>query len=98
MANSRSGNTIHIDSTGSLGLPGARMAYLVVRSTNGATEVRLANDDGVPTVKISVGLSSTQDTKMFDFSANPVIFSSGIYVSAITNAEATIVLAGTGER
>lgn len=92
MANARNSNTWHIDSTGDLTPLVPVTVYYVVLAASSANAHLVLSDAGASTKKLDVRVATSHESKVFDFSANPIHFPNGIEVTTITNGVATLVL------
>ena len=90
MANVRAGNTLYIDSTGTVHTGSCNVYYVTLTST-GANAVVALQDPSNSANKINLKLDAAYGTQLFDFSSLPLFFGGGIAVSTITNAIVTIV-------
>ena len=97
MANTKSGNTWYIDSTGTLEHTGVLVVdYIVLSpSTHGSGNPALVLKDrtNAGLLKIKVCTSNTQST-VLDFTKTPIQFFDGINASTVTDAVATIIYRG----
>ena len=96
MANVVSGNSVFIDSVGALNISdkeGVGLIYATVSSTAGAASITIKDigKGGSPFDKVILNVKDADDTKQFDWSRRPMIFSNGIEVTAITGCTATLV-------
>lgn len=97
MANAQAANTLYIDSTGAVSTTtNIKVAYVIFTPANAADAIVLRETNG-GTIKLSLK-SSTNTTQIFSTDIKPIVFSQGIYCSALTaGAVATLVLAGPGD-
>ena len=98
MANTRRGNTHYID-TGSSNLDtnlNIRVAYLIVTATAASAVVTLQDVSG-PTTLIDARVATSGDSKIFDFSRNPMVFPGGLRIGTLTNAVATVITSRAAE-
>lgn len=94
MANARIANTIYIDTAGEqiLDLTNVKVAYIVFTTDSMADSLEL-KETASTGVKLLLKGALADNSYYFDFSANNILFSQGVYVSAISaGAKATIVL------
>jgi len=94
MANKRSGNTFYIDTEyegadDELALP-CRVTSIIVSATTADAEVVLA--DGALATKLDLRVATDGTTQIFDFSQSPIVFTSSIRPTTLTNAVVTCVL------
>lgn len=91
MANTRSGNTWYVDSTGTLTTTGKRtyVTHIIYRS--GASPSVATIRDGSSDIKFVVSSPTSSETLLWDFSANPISFQTSINVSTLTSAVITFV-------
>lgn len=90
MANVRSGNTHWVDALGVLTSDSVKVAGITVTATAANAQVGLADSAGT-TSKIELRVATSGETKHFDFSASPLIFPTGMKVTALANANATVI-------
>lgn len=98
MANLRLGNTYYIDTQYSTNEELARKNILVkgvVLTTSAAGGQLVLSDAGLG-VKLSLKAAADEDTVHFDFSSTPVIFSTSIRPTTLSNAVATVIFAESG--
>lgn len=96
MANVKSNNTWYADSVGNLGSEkSVAVSYIVMTSTaaNGTASLR---DQQTGDKKLDLGVVASGDTKILDFSRNPIIFPNDIRVDSISNLTLTIVVTRKG--
>ena len=97
MANVVNGNTIYIDSTGTIASTvGMKAAFISVTAT-GANAVLVLQDTTTTSNKADLRVATSGETKVFDFSRAPIQFPNGIIISTLTNAIATIVFRRQGK-
>jgi len=93
MANVKSGNTWYIDSTGdldgSISYTALNVHHIVVTSTGSAGTITL-QDAATNVNKISLAVEANK-TLHIPLRDNPIAFSGGIGVSALSNCTASIV-------
>lgn len=92
MAVSRNGNVIYADSTGTI-TGKFSVIGIVVTSTGGAAHLKL-EDSGND--KINVRIDATDKTEHVRLENTPIRFDTNIDVTALTNAEATIIIKPLG--
>jgi hypothetical protein len=92
MANTESGNTWYIDSTGSIDRKPARILYIILSPTSGATQPRLVltTDQDAPQTVLDLWTTTTE-SKFFDFSLVPIQAES-IKAGTVTDCVATVIL------
>lgn len=95
MANVRQANTWYVDTTGSLSTKkNEKIAYIILSTNAGGDSITL-RESASGGNKLTFKHSITNDSKVFDFSEVPLVFSQGIYVQALSaSATATIVMKG----
>jgi len=99
MANAVNGNTIKIDSTGTISITGKNIIVtcLIVTATANAAIFELEDSDGVTDVdKIRVAVDIANKTESLDLTAGPIVFPNGIKVKTVTNCEATLIFKRVG--
>lgn len=100
MANLRLGNSIFVDSTGTL--TGATeknslVAYVIVTATAASAILKLGDPSlTANNLKIDLRVATSGLTQIFDFSATPIVFPNGVSAITVTNCNACIVLKGAG--
>lgn len=91
MANVRTGNSFFIDTAGTLltvtGKP-IKVTHLTLFPSAGSSYVALADGSNF---KVTLTSTAAYDGRMFDFSANPIIFQTSLIVSLANAASATVV-------
>jgi hypothetical protein len=94
MANKRNGNTYYIDTAFStseeLVATGLKATHVVVTST--ADFARVVLGDSSVGTKVDLRVADLGKSEVFDFSENPITFSTSIRASTLTNAVVTVVL------
>lgn len=94
MANKRSGNTIYIDSTGTLSTEKAlKIASIIFTPTAADGSITLV-DALTDDTKIHVAGAVANDSKHIVLEKEAALFANGIKVSVLTNAVATLILKG----
>jgi len=98
LANARNGNTYYIDTqfatNEELVVKNMKVTHIVVTSTAAGGKIVLA-DSSVAT-KIDLRVAADEDSVLFDFSANPLVFSTSIRPLTLSGAVVTCVLSGSG--
>jgi len=95
MANIRNNNTYYVDSTGTLAtnVKNAKIVYILFTTAAAGDELTLRDTDGSGALKLTIKHQTADNTHLFDFSANPLVFPNAIHVDTITaGAVATLVL------
>lgn len=97
MANTRIGNKIYVDATGSLADSKIKVAGILF--TPDATNDQLVLGESVSSSPcISLRSATAKTTLYFDFSSVPALFVNGLYVQTITSgATATIITTEAGK-
>lgn len=91
MANVRNGNSVYIDSTGTVDASGVRVVGIVLTSTAANAVLVLTDNAGSPVNKCDLRVATSGESQFFDFSISPLWFPSGLKVGTLTNAKAMIV-------
>ena len=103
MANERVGNNLYVDDTTSqvdLQIPSIRIKKVILSNASSATTVvlQLANyAASSPKVITQLKISSSELTKVFDFSDDPIVLPDGLAIPAsglTSGASATIIYEG----
>lgn len=95
MANVTNSNTIYIDATGDLSIgtdTNIRVFYVVMTATAGNAVLELEDNQASTVDKLYLGVATSGETKVFDFSRKPIVFPNGIEVTTATNVKATLVI------
>lgn len=90
MANVTNGNTVYVDSTGTLLSKPARLHYLILTATAANAVVVLQDTTGSST-KLDYRNATSGTSVILDCSTAPIFFPTGIKVSTLTNALVTVV-------
>lgn len=100
MANARIGNSIYIDSTGTVTGSTEKnvlVSYVIVTATAASAILKLEDPSiTVNNIKLDLRVATSGATQVFDFSTTPVVFPNGVAVDTITNATAMVVLKSAG--
>ena len=93
MANTRSGNTFYIDtqyavSGDELAITGIKVTHVTLTATAANSVIRL--DDSSLFRKIDCRVATSGDSKIFDFSDNPLMFTASIRPTVLTNGVASL--------
>lgn len=90
MANVHNGNTLFIDTTGTVGpTKNVKIAYMVVSVTGASPALTL--QDGT-TNKLDLTFQASTSPQLFDFSAAPIYFPNGVNVSVRNSCTVTLVM------
>ena len=97
MANAFQSGSIFVDTTGSLTTKSVKVAYILY-TPDTANDIIIFYDGDANTdpVKLKLRHLSAKDTEVFDFSARPLVFQDGIYVTVPSNGTATLILTSEG--
>jgi hypothetical protein len=95
VANVKNGNTLYVDSTGTLTTVPTRVTHILVSSTSNNAAFVL-QDQGASVNKIDIRVTPAHITQVIDLSDNPMFFPTGIKVSNITHAVATMIYSVQG--
>ena len=90
MANAKSGNSVYIDSTGSLETDSTVVVGVILTATAANAVLALTNSAGTVN-KLNLRVPTSGDTVHFDFAQSPIHFPAGIAVGTLTNAIATLI-------
>ena len=96
MANARAANTYYIDTQYSTNeeLAGKNLKVLgVIMSSTNTNAVLVLTDSG--TSKLDFRIAASGESKHFDFSKSPILFSTSVRPTTLTNAKATVILEET---
>lgn len=86
MANTFQSGTLYIDSTGQVFTGTIKISYIMFRASGANDEIVLRDGtSGTAGIKISLQSHVANDTELFDFSRNPIIFQTGVYCSVLTS-------------
>jgi hypothetical protein len=91
MANVRSGNTWWVDTVGSLTTTGRNLTVTHIILTTSAASTNTAISDGSD-AKFNIRLPAGSMTQVYDFSDNPVVFTTSINVTNVNNARLTFLI------
>jgi len=94
MANVRNTNTYYIDTTGSLVIANIKVLGVVVTATS-ANAILNLQDNTTSDNKLNLRVATSGESKFFDFADSPVLFSTGIKPSTVTNCVATVIIQET---
>jgi hypothetical protein len=100
LANIRNGNTFYIDTqysgaSDALAIQGVRVPYIQISSSAAVNNAILAD---LTTGNIKVNFQNINntggagDTRLFDFSSNPILFPNGIKPVVLTNCSLTLFI------
>lgn len=94
MANTLRGNvwcvdTEYTDSADDLDMK-VILTAVVLSSTDASAQIVLT-DPGSDVAKLDLRIATAGESKIFDFSSNPISFSNGIRVLTLTNATASVL-------
>lgn len=97
MANVSSGNSLYIDSVGAANSQkNTIVKFITVTATGGNGTVSFENNNGDErALKITLAVPH-HNTLTVALDTSPLVFPDGVYVSAITNCVATLILTKTG--
>jgi hypothetical protein len=90
MANVLNGNTVYVDSTGTLTSAPTRVHYIILTAT-GNNSILALQDETTSANKVNLREVTAGMSQVFDFSANPLYFPTGVKVSTLTNAIVTVI-------
>lgn len=97
MANARNGNTYYIDTqfatTEELAVRNLKLVYVVLTVTGAGGRVVLS--DSSLATKLDLRIATDEQSEMFDFSENPIVFSTSIRPTTLTTAIVTCVFQET---
>ena len=92
MANEKRGNMQYVDTAGVLtDKKNVKVVYIVMNATSANSELDL-KDNGASENSLSLSVTPSHTTQVFDFSRCPIVFPNGIEVVAIVNCVATLIL------
>jgi hypothetical protein len=94
VANVQNSNSVYVDTTGSLTTIPTKVHYIIFTPDAANDQLILKNEDNSGSIKISLRGATAKTSMIFDFSACPIHFPQGVYVSTITSG-ATATLVGT---
>jgi hypothetical protein len=94
MANVRNSNTFYIDTQYSgasdeLAVKNLRITHVIVTAT--AANGRIVLADSSVATKVDLRVATSGASQVFDFSANPLVFSTSVRPTTLTNAVATCI-------
>lgn len=97
MANNKSGNLVYVDTVDlSITEPNIRLIGVILNATSGSVDpiITFGEDNSARSYPTLLTLSCQweDECKHFDFSSNPLVFSSGIRIKTLTSATATLVV------
>jgi len=99
VANAVNGNTIKIDTTGTISLTGKNFRVSCIVVTSSATGAIFELDDPATAgdvEKIRIEIAAANTVEALDLSRTPIVFPNGIKVKTVTNCEATIIFSRVG--
>jgi hypothetical protein len=106
MANVRSGNSYYIDTASSAGTnllaeKNLKVTSILFTSDVSGDSITINNLDsagtGAGAIKLLIMNSEATDTKVVDFTTSPILFSNGIYISALSaSCTASIIFSSLG--
>jgi hypothetical protein len=92
VANATAGNSSYIDTAGVVGATtNAKVSYVIVTSSAAGGLITLQDNAGTPVTKVTFKVATDEETKVFDFSQNPIVFPNGVKASTVTDCVATVV-------
>lgn len=93
MANVRNGNTIYVDSTGSLLTDKNVRVYGIFYTSNAAEDAIILKDaDNSGDLKLKIQVATAKQTIFYDFHNTNVFFPNGIYVSSLSASSIATIL------
>lgn len=94
MANSRTANTIYIDTAANQVVELTNVKVSGILFTGGSpNDAMILKEMSSGPIKLKIQAASADDTKYFDFSQNNLVFSQGIYVDTLSSgAVATLII------
>lgn len=90
MANTINANTIYIDTAATVTAYKIRISQIILTPTS-ANAVLVLQDDSTSSVKLDLRAATAGQSLILDLTASPMLFESGLKVSTLTNANATIL-------
>jgi hypothetical protein len=97
MANSRLGNKIYIEATGSIATVPIKVAYILF-TPDAANDQLILRETSNGADCLILRAATVKDTRMFDFSRKPIVFQNGIYVQTLSSgAKAVLITTSAGE-
>lgn len=95
MANKRNANTFYIDTQYSvaadeLAVKNIRISHIIATSTGTAATVTLA--DAAVATKMILSIAADDTTQIFEFADAPIVFSTSIRPTALTNMVLTCII------
>jgi len=91
MANATVGNSHYVDSTGDVTTKATTVYYIVLTATT-ANSILVLSDILSSVKKIELRAATSGESRIFDFSANPLFFPNGVEATTVTNGNATLVI------
>lgn len=96
MANTSNGNTLYIDSTGTINYTSnIKVLYILLTATSSNAILKL-QDVNTLDLKLDLRVSTSGESKLFDFSNTPIFFPNGIIINTLTNATASLIIKKQG--
>lgn len=99
MANARLGNTVYVDTTGTVtgSDKNILVVYVILTATAASAILKLEDPSlTVNNIKLDLRVATSGATQVFDFSTSPITFPNGVAIDTITNGVATVVLKSAG--
>lgn len=92
MANDRVANSHYVDTADVLSMSQAIVKGVIVTATAANAVFVLSSADGTK-VKLDLRVATSGESRHFDFSNSPIVFSTGIKAHTVTNAIVTVIYA-----
>jgi hypothetical protein len=91
MANSQSGNTWYFDTAAEISTLGKSLKVTHILFAAANTNVAVAISDGA-VAKLNLRNAVDRSTVFYDLSSNPIIFTTSVNVTAVTNGRVTLTV------
>jgi hypothetical protein len=96
MANVRNSNSIYVDATGSLNTDPIKVAYIIFTPDSANDQLILKSFDNSGNIKFNIRGATAKESMFFDFSATPLHFPQGIYVSTLSSNATAVIITTSG--
>lgn len=101
MANTKNGNTFYIDAANGssggadLAINNVKVTHIILTATTAGGNIVLT-DISTGATKFNLRQGTANNSWQFNFKDNPIVFPTGLRVTTLTNAVATVVFQVTG--
>lgn len=95
MANSIRGNKIYVDSTGAITTQRVKVVYILF-TPDAAHDELVLRETASDANTLYLRQDTAKETKMYDFSLNPLVFNNGLYIQTLTAGAKCVIITTSG--